>query len=153
MSVTRHKSVASPIGSVCDLAYLVSVLLSNILGKGCLVIVLALQLPDLVGVGVGKDDLLLESANLLSGINLALRSGRQRSVANSSGVLIRSQMYLDWNVNDGLNTDLLSTASSGNILSFGDDLDLPAALDKGLEDRDLRRDHLRCLVVVDLDID
>jgi hypothetical protein len=53
-------------------------------------------------------------------------------------------------MDDGLNTDLLSTASRGNVPILGNNLDLLASLDQSLENRYLRGDHLRCLLAVDL---
>lgn len=71
VKVSRESEIANGVFESRS-AYLVSILLSHILGKSSLVVVLALELLDLVGVGVGEYDLLLKPADLLSGINLAL---------------------------------------------------------------------------------
>ena len=53
-------------------------------------------------------------------------------------------------MNDGLNADLLGSASSWNLGVLGHNLDFLATLDQSLKDRDLGRDHLSGLLVVDL---
>jgi hypothetical protein len=52
--------------------YLIGVLLSNVFRQSSLVIILALQLLDLVSIRVSQGDLLLQTTNLLGGIDLAL---------------------------------------------------------------------------------